>query len=294
MPFKDYAAAGFLTELLPILPPGVEVSPASAHRDNLEKSRGKVPGKRTNAGWVGFSDWAAHETTDSDVATWSRWGAGIGLQGRLFPGLDIDVEDSELADAIDITAALELGFAPTRFGRGSRRLRVYAGPGFKKRRLAFRLPRAAEGAGPGERGARDAGGPRDGSANDLDPRGAAAGDANPAGDPGWTVHAVELLGAGQQYVLEGVHPKTGLPYRWADDSPVDYGAEGLTTITLEEIERFFEAVRWAVEDLWGGEIIENARGRQVVAGADNVDQETLRAPGLAEVEAALLLIDNED
>lgn len=96
-------------------------------------------------------------------------------------------------------------------------------------------------------------------------------------------------------MLEGVHPKTGQPYRWADDSPIDYGAEGLTTITLEEVERFFEAVRWAVEEMWGGEIIENARGRQAIAGGESdVDQETLRAPGLAEVEEALFLIDNED
>ena len=37
---------------------------------------------------------------------------------------------------------------------------------------------------------------------------------------------VELLGLGQQFVAFGIHPDTGQPYRWIDDTPLDVAAPG--------------------------------------------------------------------
>src|SRR4051812_25975355 len=55
--FADYGARGFLTELLPLIPPGATLSPSS---DLSADKLGKVPGKRRPDGWVGFAKWAQH------------------------------------------------------------------------------------------------------------------------------------------------------------------------------------------------------------------------------------------
>jgi hypothetical protein len=135
--------------------------------------------------------------TVADAKQWVSWGASVGLQSRLYLGLDIDVEDAAAADAIEALALDYLGLAPVRFRDGSpRRLLVYkrAGEVISKRRVAYT-------------------------------------------DAAGVKHAVELLGKGQQYVVEGPHPKGGV-YQWRhDESPCEW-----TPATLTEV----DAARWTV------------------------------------------------
>ena len=247
--FDDYAAAGFRDDLLSILPHDASVHPDSIR---LTTSRGKVPGRKRESGWVGFANWTQYTATDEDMNRWRGWGAGIGMQGRRFPALDIDVDDPELADAVHRESLIILGAAPARFGRGSRRILVYAGAGMRKERLAFR----------------------------------------PVGDTEGAAQAVEFLATGQQYVVDGIHPTTGQPYVWQHDrSPVELGADGLTSITAEQLRTLYLRIEGLLE-LYGYEVVNRSA---MVGGnkATGISTGGLRAPSLAAIGRALAAIPNE-
>jgi hypothetical protein len=260
--FADYAAAGFAEDLLPILPHDAAINPESPAHDNLVENRGKVPGKKRRGGWMGFGDWTESYATPDDLLIWQGWRAGIGMQGRRFPALDIDVDDPELADAIHKEATSTLGVAPARFGRGSRRILVYAGAGFAKRRVVFRRANAP--------------------AAEIAEGGAAAEKPQ----------AVEFLAKCQQYVVEGIHPKTGQPYEWRGDggSLVECGAAGLTPITAAQLDTFDDRLELLLE-LFGYEVIKRSVGGYT--GDGDVYQEGLLAPSLGAVERALAALPNE-
>lgn len=109
------------------------------------------------------------EANLADLKLWASWGASIGLQTRRFTALDIDVEDDELATAIEEWARKFLGPSPVRFRDGSpRRLMLYRAPEgvvLRKARIVFTYK--------GQK------------------------------------HAVERLAHGQQCVVEGPHPNGG-------------------------------------------------------------------------------------
>lgn len=133
--FYDYARAGFTSELLPVIPPGSKLSPRCGFAaDEI----GKLPGALYDEGWGGIRGWTSFISTAPDLDKWQGWNAGIGLQSRHYPGLDIDVDDQELAEAIEQFATAQLGPAPCRFGRPPRRLLVYAGSDVGKMRMPFR------------------------------------------------------------------------------------------------------------------------------------------------------------
>ena len=52
---------------------------------------------------------------------------------------------------------------------------------------------------------------------------------------------IEILGHGQQFVAEGIHPETGQPYYWIGDSLVDMHASDLPIVTEEQCRAFLEA-----------------------------------------------------
>lgn len=297
MTFQTYAQAGFTAELLPILPPDAKINPASPQAANLEKSRGKVPGRKTREGWYGLADWTSRTTTTEETERWAGWGAGIGMQGRLFPAVDIDIEEEELADAIEAEALIALGAAPARFGRGARRLLVYRGAGFAKRRLAFRLGRGSDGP-PGGHGVRGEG-LHHRRGDDLLDEGCERETAEPdAGSDGadGIVHAVEFLGQGQQYVVEGIHPRTGQPYAWrAGRSPATMGGpDALCPIEPEEVDAFYERITWMIEELYDGEIVGYGAGAGQGSGQGaGVWQEGLLAPSLDAIEQVLGAIEND-
>lgn len=251
--FHDYADAGFLSELLPIIPPDATIHPQSPAFANLSANKGKVPGKLHPGGWFGFSGWTDHTTTSADLPEWQRSGASIGMQGRLFPCIDIDVDHRELADAIHREVELVLGPAPVRFGRGSRRVLPFAAVGLRKRRLAFQSK------DPGLRTEK--------------------------------AQAVELLATGQHYVVEGIHPGTGKPYFWQDDiSPVTVRAAGLRKVTSEQIDDLFDRLEGLLSS--HGYEAEN-RFKGVGGTSSKVCQQSLLAPSLGAVERALAAMPNE-
>ena len=60
MPFKDYKNSPLLSWLVPIIPKGAKLSPKSS----LTPERiGKIPGRWTDEGWVGFEGFTKHRTT---------------------------------------------------------------------------------------------------------------------------------------------------------------------------------------------------------------------------------------
>jgi hypothetical protein len=181
------------SELLPIIPPNAPLKEGSKVKPEY---RGKTPGFKTAEGWVGLGGkWSDTYQMDRDGARRAdKWGAGIGLQGRIFPAIDIDVEDPQLAGLIEKLAFDILGPAPVRGREGSaRRLLMYRIEDgeipFRKRRLP------------------------------------------------WTGAAVELLGKGSYYNVEGLHPK-GMAYRW-DEHPCVKGPDSLSPITKEKLDKFF-------------------------------------------------------
>jgi hypothetical protein len=140
-PFARLAGAGFLPDLLPIIPPDATLAEGTTVSDS---DRGKVPGKfkAREKAWIGFKGWGSHETTQSDVERFARWpGVSVGIQTRRTPAVDIDVTDKSLAEAIEGAAVRVLGPAPRRVGKPPKRLLPYrCDAKLKKAALQFRHP----------------------------------------------------------------------------------------------------------------------------------------------------------
>lgn len=223
-PFEAWEQAGFTADLLPIIPVGAALT------DNtrlMPHDIGKVPGLLYEGGrWGGFPGWQTVEAEPARVAYWgqlaAQYGAGVGLQARRWPAVDIDVMDATMSANLGVLAEAILGTAPERIGRAPKRLLVYrladgAEP-IKKRRVEFYLP----------------------------------------GDD--TKHAVEVLGRGQQYVVQGTHPGTGQPYAWTGGkSPTTMGPAALAPVTAERIDRYMDEVGRLVESV-GGTVHTRTRG----------------------------------
>lgn len=84
-------------------------------------------------------------------------------------------------------------------------------------------------------------------------------------------NAVEILGAGQQFVAYGVHPGTKKPYEWIGaDSPLDMHASlDLDTITLVQARRIVDEFdRYALEQGWT--LVEKEKGSRgsLVSGTE--------------------------
>jgi ribosomal protein S17E len=250
----QWASAGFKEHLLPIIPYDAVMSGrTSVTADN----RGKVPGLPVGDAWGGFPGWQNTVATDEHIEFWARLekekGAGVGIQTRQFPALDIDVTESAFSGTLAALADLVLGPAPERVGRAPKRLMAYAlAPGaepIRKHRVEFTLPETGE-----------------------------------------TKHAIEVLGAGQQYIVAGIHPGTGNPYAWTGGrSPADIGAGALTPVTLDKIEEYLDEAVKAVGD-FGGTVL--SRSALAGEGAEPQVQAALRGnPDL--IRAALAAAGND-
>jgi RecA-family ATPase len=240
--FAIWAAAGFTSDLVPIIPPDAPLSASSTIRP---EDRGKAPGRKNGEGtWAGF-DWRSREASEQDLAAWAQMGAGAGLRASRYPGLDIDVLDEQLAGLIEAEARRALGQAPVRIGRAPKRLLAYrtAEP-FGRIALRFRAP--------------------------DDERG----------------HLVELLGAGRQYVIDGVHPLTRKPYTWSERPK----ASLLTEIDQAKAEAFFADLEMLL-DLLGCMVL--PRESSTTTDRSKIDQDALRGnPDRLDEAIALLPNDN--
>lgn len=123
MQFADFHALGFTRDLVCVIPPGAALHPESRIRP---EDRGKSPGRCTDGVWGGYN-WREHRVTPAQLEAWDAQGANVGLQTRHFPGVDIDVDDPALAEAIALEAVLTLGVAPCRSrGNSGKRLLLYS------------------------------------------------------------------------------------------------------------------------------------------------------------------------
>lgn len=184
--FQRFAALGY-TRLVPIIPPGVEISPNSTLYKRVgtkQDGRGKTPGRRNQDGTWGSFDWNAYQHDDVDLVRWHDMGAGVGIKtgdmgdGTALVLLDADTKDH--AEAVRDAIAASLGALPVRVGN-------YPKAGYLCRvRGAFQYQRI-------EFGQRD-------ESNRL-------------------LDRVEVLSDGRQFVAHGIHPKTGKPYAWPKDVP---------------------------------------------------------------------------
>ena len=102
--------------------------------------------------------------------------------------------------------------------------------------------------------------------------------------PDGTMHAIELLGQGQQFVAHGIHPDTGLKYKWTQPlvSP-----RQLPEITSEKFEEFLALVTHKLQ-LIGWEVGERKDSSQRV----KVDPQQLLAPSMDFLRSAVRAIPN--
>lgn len=206
-PFEKYLGTELAPELLAIIPPGAELGAASTIDP---KNRGKVPGTYNPgaATWSGRAKWQQGLATEAMIKEWSLSPeANIGIRAKYFPGIDFDIDLDWLVSDLLPIAERHLGRSPVRGREGSPRVM-----------LMYKL---AEGAEP--------------------IRTLSLAFTLPA--TAGKVHAVEILGNGRSFVLEGRHAKGGR-YRWRDGiGPIDYGPGNLSPIKADELRAFVAAIK---------------------------------------------------
>ncbi|MGE4062726.1 MAG: PriCT-2 domain-containing protein [Rhodospirillaceae bacterium] len=220
---------------------------------NFASSLGKVPGKFAGGKWVGFGNYTALTATPEMLEQWRVWpGVGLGIQCRRVVAIDVDVTDAAWADAIRAGIQKKLGRTVERVGRAPKYLRLYRLPAGR----TLKKMRVAF--------------------------------TLPGSD---TEHAVEVLGTGQQFVAEGLHPKTGRPYAWRGNaSPASIGLDHLPEVTPEQVADFMRELQERLAA--NGCTVKSATHATTNAARDSVDQTSLQAPAAA-IIAALKLIPND-
>ena len=191
-------------DLLPIIPPGATVVSGSAVDP---KQVGKIPGRYNfhTGEWCGLTGaWPTMGISPQMVARSASWPTGnVGLRAENWPAVDIDVSSADVRDLIETLANLHLGHAPVRErGNAPRALMVFRRTGDE----AIRKSRIIFEDQMGDR------------------------------------HAVEILGAGQQYLVAGTHP-TGAEYTWREGADLaGWGQTGLAKITARDVVAFLAAL----------------------------------------------------
>jgi len=205
------------SDILPLIPPGAVLSENSkVHKSQL----GKIPGRYSNGAWSGLrGEWASAGLDAHSVEAAKSWPTqNAGLRAASFPAIDIDTSTPEgLALVENVVRRTVPGAtsAPVRYRDGAPRALI-----------VFRLA-------PGSS-------IRKAHLEWKDSDGA--------------VHAVDVLGHGQQYAICGTHP-SGAAYKWREGK--DLSAIGLTALpalTTDSVTEFLDALKTAVLAA-GGEII---------------------------------------
>jgi hypothetical protein len=212
---KWFTDAGYFP--LPIIPPGAPLSTASKIDPAM---LGKIPGLPAYGGdgaWRGMPDWNNRNVSLSLLECCVNDGAGIGI--RLAGQVGVDAQQGRRATAVDVDItdpmiADEIETLITaQLGLAPKR--VGRAP---KALLLYRREFAH----------------------------AKVRIALTVGDQDW---AVEFLGDGQQFVAQGLHPKTGSPYTWPRPL-LPYAA--LPAITRQQLERTVTAVAAFLRDVFRG------------------------------------------
>lgn len=246
--FVSWFNAGF-HELVPVTPPLARIAEGSRlSPENL----GKAPGLKTDVGtWTGFPHWRHHRANRNDVERWRSWLCNAGISCYSVAGLDLDIHSVAAQDAIDLArrvALQNLGPAPARVGMPPKQLLMYR-VSQPVRKMMLHFRRPGSSDKP---------------------------------------YIIEVLGAGQQFVIEGTHPSGNL-YTW-DRDPRHGGIDKLAEVTPEQLERFMQTMGGELVTL-GYEIVVSGHGR---IDRDEVDQDVLVNPDLDMIERAVQVIPNDN
>ena len=209
MDFARLAAAGYGPALLPIVPHDATVADYSwvpdraegeRRRAQLLAQRGKTPGKcLRNGAWVGFQAFTKHVATPADHAQWARW-PGAGAGLQAARFPALDIDVEDIAFVAEFIRRVQ-EITGFIYGRVGRAPRILL-PFRAAQGVEFRKIRL-----------------------DLP----AYGEKN----------AIEFLATGQQYVIQGVHPKTGQPYSWGRRGFPE--ADRLPLLDADKVDRIFAA-----------------------------------------------------
>jgi len=136
--------------------------------------------------------------------------SGIGVIAKFNPAIDIDSLDAEMSDHMITWVRENIADAPLRFGKRPKALFMFiADTPFRK--ITSALFRSPNGPRKGER--------------------------------------VEILGNGQQFVADHIHPDTGKPYEWDWDSPLTVDSLDLPILTKDDAERVCHEFERKAEEL---------------------------------------------
>jgi hypothetical protein len=216
---EDLTRAGFAaTDLLPLIPPGATLTENSQVQPF---QIGKIPGRYRDGKWSGLSgQWASLGMSEKDVTGAKHWPTtNVGLRAGAYPGIDIDTDSKAAFDMVEKLLVARFGdAAPVRY-RGDAPRALYA---FRLEGDAIRKHRVEW---------------KDAEGRD---------------------HAVEVLGLGQQYAIQGIHP-TGVAYEWrerADGTVADLAAvtaNGLPRLSVDDVMEFIAELKDAIAGS-GGEL----------------------------------------
>jgi hypothetical protein len=208
MGFADYGPTPFCPYVLPIIPKGA-ADKLSPHSKLTPDRLGKIPGLRYPEGWRGFGKqlpWQKHISTPKILKTFAEMYAQdglvetIGLRLGVLIAVDIDWENPEIAELVMKLAGEDLGVTPIRFRSNSAKVL-----------LLYRL--------------------KEGSRPVLKQR---ALYRTMFAEQG----ATEILGKGQQCLIEGMHP-SGVLYEWRMGmTPLVFGFDGLPEVTADQVDAF--------------------------------------------------------
>lgn len=184
-------------------------APLSPHATVTAEHCGKVPGIYSDGAWHGFGKWVQHTATETDLERWDTW-TGASIGIKTGRVIAIDIDALDPALA-EACESAAIGIL------GAAPCRVGQAP---KRLLAYRI---------------------------ASPIGKMAVTfERPSGSE---AQRVEILGAGQQFVAYGVHPKTGKPYAWLRGDLNALTLGGLTEVTADKLKAYLEEVARLAEGL---------------------------------------------
>lgn len=146
-----------------------------------------------------FPGWTRYDATLADLEQWSLADYNLGLKTKFFPTFDVDIEDQALAARV--TEIIQ-----TKLGQTFRRGRANTG----KVALVYRL---------------------DDKFDTVRPK-------QHEFEKGRSIIAVDMLGDGNQFVVQGVHPSNSM-YYWTPRVPI---FESIPVITAPHADKAIEAV----------------------------------------------------
>jgi hypothetical protein len=179
----------------------------------------KIPGRFSNGEWFPAVNWQRHcerATKKFEFDLWSKWpGCAVGLACGKIIGIDIDVYDNPNKAGYPI-------------GNPGEDAEVALGLERLAREMLGDTPAMRIGKAP--------------------KRALYYRSATPF--PGKKMHPIEVYGLGQQMVIYAMHPDTGRPYEWPEESLADIDISRLPEITEAQAMEWMDVAFRRIPDKW--------------------------------------------